>query len=311
MIGFIYLIVGVLLLYYGAEYLIKGGSSIALAAGVKKIVIGLTVVAFGTSLPEFVVSFFSALKKVDSVCVGNVIGSNIINILLVLGIASIIRPINSSRRVITLDIPFLLFLTLLFIFISRDGKLSRIDGVILFAIFLTYMIYILSRRKSENLADIDHNTKGNTLKYIIFTMGGLLGLIIGGNFTVRGAVKVAQLFGIPELFIGLTIVALGTSLPELFTSILAIIRKEQDISLGNIIGSNLFNIAFILGFIAIFNPIKVELSVIKFDNLFMLSITILLAIFLYTGGKISRFEGIIFVLIYFLYVSKLIVEVTG
>jgi len=311
MIGFIYLIVGVLLLYYGAEYLIKGGSSIALAAGVKKIVIGLTVVAFGTSLPEFVVSFFSALKKVDSVCVGNVIGSNIINILLVLGIASIIRPINSSRRVITLDIPFLLFLTLLFIFISRDGKLSRIDGVILFAIFLTYMIYILSRRKSKNLADIDHNTKGNTLKYIIFTMGGLLGLIIGGNFTVRGAVKVAQLFGIPELFIGLTIVALGTSLPELFTSILAIIRKEQDISLGNIIGSNLFNIAFILGFIAIFNPIKVELSVIKFDNLFMLSITILLAIFLYTGGKISRFEGIIFVLIYFLYVSKLIVEVTG
>lgn len=308
MIGFLLIAVGVLFLYLGAEYLVRGGSSIALIAGIKKIVIGLTIVSFGTSLPEFIVSFFSALKKVDSVCVGNVVGSNVINILLVLGVASIVRPINSSRRVMNLDMPFLIFLSLIFLFLCIDGLLSRIDGAILFSLFVIYLGYILKKGREESFNNLGESRKeGGILKYILFTIGGLIGLIVGGHLTVRGAVIVAKSLGIPELFIGLTVVALGTSLPELFTSVVAIIKREEEISLGNIIGSNLFNLAFILGFISIFNPLVIETEVIRFNNIFMVGITFLLSLFLYTGRKISRAEGMIFIALYTLFVTKLIV----
>ena len=308
MIGIPFIVIGVLFLYFGAEYLVRGGSSIALIAGIKKIVIGLTIVSFGTSLPEFIVSFFSALKKVDSVCVGNVVGSNVINILLVLGIASVVRPIKSSGRVMSLDMPFLIFLSLVFSFLCIDGLLSRVDGAILFLLFVAYLWYILKKGKKESFNGLkEGRERGSVLKYTLFTVGGLIGLVVGGHLTVRGAVIVAKSFGIPELFIGLTVVALGTSLPELFTSVVAMIKKEEEISLGNIIGSNLFNLAFILGFISIFNPLIIEQEVIRFNNIFMVGVTFLLSLFLYTGKKISRGEGMIFIALYVLFVTKLIV----
>lgn len=303
----LYFLVGFGLLYFGANFLVRGSSAIAVSMGIKKIVVGLTIVALGTSMPEFVVSFFAAMEKADGVSVGNIVGSNLANILLVLGIAAVIRPIRVRRRIFRLELPVLLFITILFVLFCRDGALVGYEGGIMLAVFIAYMTFIIINRKVREGADIElvPMETGHLIKNSLFTISGLAGLIIGGQLTVRGAIGLAQAFGISDLIIGLTVVALGTSLPELFTSVVAVIKKEDDISIGNIIGSNLFNMAFVLGVIPIIHSLKIDPHVIRVDNFLMLGGTILFSVFLFTGRKLSRLEGVFLLILYALFILNL------
>lgn len=309
----IYLIAGLVLLYYGAEYLVKGSSAIAYSFGMKKMVVGLTVVALGTSMPEFVVSLNSALSQVDSVSVGNIVGSNLANILLVLGVSCFINPVVAEKGTIKVDMPVLIAITILFIIFCFDGLLTGKESLVLLIIFLLYMIYQVKNRKDKSLSQDDLNNleKGHIFKNTVFSIVGIVGLIIGGKFTVEGAVDLAQILGISNLIIGLTVVAIGTSLPELFTSVIAAVRHEHEISVGNVIGSNLFNIAFVLGLVPMIHPLKISPEVVALDNWFMLGITILLGIIVITRKKITRTAGVIFVLLYISYVLNLIFNFTG
>ena len=304
----VFLTIGVVLLYYGADFLVRGSSTIAVSAGVKKIVVGLTLVALGTSMPEFVVSLFAAIKKVDDVSIGNIVGSNLANILLVLGIASMIHPIKAKRRIFILDLPVLIVITGVFVFFCMNGKLSAIEGGILLILFVAYMWFIIANRKvrAERRVDIEKIESGHLVKNIFMTIGGGLALIAGGDSTIRGAIGLARALHVPELIIGLTVIALGTSLPELFTSVIAVIKKEDEISIGNIIGSNLFNTAFVLGIIPMIYQLKVDIKIINFENIFLLGITLLLSVFLLIGRKLSRFEGGFLLLLYILFILNLV-----
>ena len=243
----IYLIAGLIFLYYGAEYLVRGSSSIAYSFGMKKMVVGLTIVALGTSMPEFIVSLNGVLTGADSVSVGNIVGSNLANILLVLGITCVINPVSAQRRTVIIDMPFLILITFLFVIFCLDGILTGRDSIILLILFLAYMIFQIVNRKDKSVEqdEIEVMEKGHLIKNSIFSIGGIIALVLGGNFTVKGAVELAQILGVSNLIIGLTVVAIGTSLPELFTSVIAAVKGEHEISLGNVIGSNLFNIAFV------------------------------------------------------------------
>ncbi len=303
----IYFLAGLVLLYYGANFLVNGSSAIAVSLGVKKIVVGLTLVALGTSMPEFVVSLFGAVEKVDDVSVGNIVGSNLANILLVLGISSFIHPIKAKRRIFFLDFPVLLIITAIFIIFCYDGRLVFYEGTILLTLFVAYMSYIIVNRKvqEENVVEVKNIEKGHISKNIALSILGLGALIMGGNLTVRGAIGLARAFGISELIIGLTIVALGTSLPELFTSVIAVIKREDEISIGNIIGSNLFNTAFVLGIIPMVYSLKIDKSIIRIENPFMMIITLILLIFLFIGKKLSRIEGVFLLILYALFILNL------
>ncbi len=304
----IYLLIGLILLYYGAEWLVKGSSSIAFSFGMKKMVVGLTVVALGTSMPEFVVSLHAALTDNDSVSVGNIVGSNLANILLVLGLSSILNPVNARKSTIYVDMPFLILITVLFNIFCYDGMLAGTDSLILLLLFVGYMTYqVLNRRdKSISQSELPVTEEGHLLKNSILSIVGIIGLVLGGNLTVRGAVDLAQILGVSNLIIGLTVVAIGTSLPELFTSVVAAMRHEHEISIGNVIGSNLFNIAFVLGIVPLIKPMKISPSVISFDNWFMLGVTILLGLIVLIRGKIAKPEGILFILLYLFFILNLI-----
>jgi len=304
----IYLIAGLFLLYYGAEYLVRGSSSIAYSFGMKKMVVGLTIVALGTSMPEFVVSLKGVLSNADSISVGNIVGSNLANILLVLGITCVINPVSAQKRTVIVDMPFLILITVLFIIFCYDGMLTAKDSTILLVLFLGYMVYqiVNSKDKSVNQNDIKEMEKGRLIKNSIYSILGIIGLVLGGNFTVKGAVELAQILGVSNLIIGLTVVAIGTSLPELFTSVIAAIKGEHEISIGNVIGSNLFNIAFVLGVVPLIAPMKISAKVIAFDNWFMLGITILLGIFVFIRKEISRWQGVVLLLLYMFFILNLI-----
>jgi len=304
----LYFLAGFILLYYGAAFLVRGSSSVAVSFGVKKIVVGLTLVALGTSMPEFVVSFFAAVEKVDGVSVGNIVGSNLANILLVLGLASVIRPISVKRRVFLLELPVLLLITGMFVVFCLDGVLKGFEGAIMFTVFVAYMTFIIANRKVREGTEIDFvpMEKGHLIKNTFLTVLGLVGLVVGGQLTVRGAIGVARVFAIPEVIIGLTVVAIGTSLPELFTSVVAVIKKEDEISIGNIIGSNLFNTAFVLGIVPMIHPLNIDRGVIHFENYLMLFVTVLFSIFLFIGRSLSRIEGLILLMIYGFFISNLI-----
>jgi len=304
----LYFLLGFILLYYGADFLVRGSSSIAVSMGVKKIVIGLTIVAMGTSLPEFVVSLFAALEKVDGVSIGNIVGSNLANILLILGLASVIHPIGVRRRIFILELPVLLLITLLFIIFCRNGLLSGLEGSIMLVIFLTYMIFIIANRKVREYLEVGivPVEKGHLRRNALLIILGIAGLIVGGQLTVKGAIGLARFFGISELVIGLTVVAVGTSLPELFTSIVAVIKKEDEISIGNIIGSNMFNTAFVLGLVPLIRPLTIDAKVIHFDNFLMFGVTLLLSGFLIIERRLTRRAGIILLVLYIFFILNLV-----
>lgn len=307
----LYLVGGLIMLFIGAEGLIRGSSNLAIKIGITPLVVGLTVVAFGTSTPELVVSLKAALLGNSSISLGNVVGSNIANIALILGVAAIIKPLDVHANVIMREIPIMIVITVLFLFLLIDGELGFIDGLIFVIGLVIYLIVnVLLARKEKN-PEVDSEFKeGLKSKLgvpvsIVLMLAGLGLLILGANLFVQSAVAIAKMFNVSDAIIGLTIVAIGTSLPELITSIVASYKKEADIAIGNVVGSNIFNILGILGITALIIPISsvglgyVDLGVMLFTAIILFPLS-------RTGFSISRFEGAILLVGYAGYIFYLL-----
>jgi len=305
-------ILGFVFLIKGASWLVEGASGIGRKLGIPPMVIGLTIVALGTSLPEMVISIMASIQGQTDLAISNVLGSNIINILLVLGLTAIIRPFNIERNTTWKEIPFSLMAAIVLVVLANDAyfssqakcinQLNRADGIIFllfFIVFLYYSFSIIPKNKQKNKT----GHKGDNSKHIIFIILGLAGLFFGGRWIVNGTSEVASLLHISNSDAGLFIVAFATSLPELATSAVAALKKEGSIAVGNVIGSNIFNIFLVLGLSAIITPLPFILSSIIDVGAVMLS-TLLLFLFVFTGKgrKVSSFEGLLFLVFYFSFI---------
>jgi cation:H+ antiporter len=314
---------GLVALVVGANLLVRGASRLAAALGISPLVIGLTVVAFGTSAPELAVSVQSAWSGQTDIAVGNVVGSNILNVLLILGLSALIAPLIVAERLVRKEVPLMIGVSILLLLLALDGDVSRIEGALLFAGVLTYMVYLIVQARREGAAA----TAGYDLEFggdaairgrhwvaqIGLVVCGLVLLVVGSNWLVEGAVQTARLLGLSELVIGLTIVAAGTSLPEAAASVVAALRGERDIAVGNVVGSNLFNILAVLGLASLVSPsgLAVPASLLAFDLPVMIAVAIAcLPIFL-SGYRIDRWEGALFLAYYVCYVSYLLLAATG
>lgn len=299
MINILYIIIGITVVLYGAGRLTDGATSLARRMNVPPMIIGLTVVAMGTSMPEFFVSLMSALKGTPDLAVGNVVGSNIFNTLLIVGVAAMVAPMTISRSTVKKDIPFAVLSSVLLTVMCLDGKLSRLDSVVLFAVFICFMAYTLRMARAGK---VDVSSESGTIvemslfKALLYVLIGLAGLIVGSNVFVGGAVDVARSLNISEAVIGLTIVAGGTSLPELATSVVAARKGQSAIAMGNVIGSNVFNILMILGATGIISPMNIE-GITSTDLYVMTGSVVLLWLFSYTKYTVARWEGAVLVTI--------------
>jgi cation:H+ antiporter len=313
------LIAGLLLLVIGAEFLVKGASKIAAALGITPLVIGLTVVAMGTSSPELAVSVMSSLEGKSDIALGNVVGSNIFNVLFILGVSSLIAPLIVAQQLIRLDVPIMIGASLLTLLFAWDGNIQWWEGIILFLIGLAYVVFIirLSRKeKSKAVLEEYKEEYGEQIKpaegkfwvSVLFVIGGLVLLVLGSNWLVESAVAIAQNLGISDLVVGLTIIAAGTSLPEVATSVIATMRGEKDIAVGNVVGSNIFNIFFILSIAAIVSGdgISVPDSAILFDLPIMAAVAVACLPMFFTGRRLDRWEGVVFLGYYIAYTAFLI-----
>lgn len=312
-ISIILLIIGFVILIKGADIFVDGASGIASNFKVPKMLIGLTIVAFGTSAPEFAVSVKSLLSNSGDIVLGNVIGSNILNILLILGASSLVHPLNVKNATVKKELPITMLITTLFIVLLSDNlfdkgltnMFTRSDGIILLLFFSVFIYYLVSmtRNRTEDTTDIKELS---LIKAFIYTIVGIIGIVIGSNFVVDSASKIAALMGVSERMISLTIIALGTSLPELVTSLTATKKGEYDIAIGNVVGSNIFNLGMVIGVpVSIFGGIpKITFSYI--DLIVMLVSAILLFMFSFNDYKLSKKEGIIFLLLFITYYSYVI-----
>ena len=313
----IFIFMGFYLLIKGADFLVDGASNVAKKFHIPTIIIGLTIVAIGTSMPELMVSSTAAIKGYSDMSIGNIIGSNIANLFLILGVCSIIKPLKFQKNTELIENLITIFATLILLFFGNNSKsniISRFDGIILLTCacgFIMYNIY-MAKRNANSIVEIQGTNEENIsiLKSIIYIIIGIVALKIGGDVVVKYVSKVASLLGISEKIISITIVAFATSLPELLTSVNATIKGETDMAIGNIIGSQIFNILLIIGTSAVLYPIKYSLHY-NFDISILLIGTILFAIFPFIGKKhyMTRFNGIIFVLIYTLYLINCIIQV--
>lgn len=308
--------VGFFLLIKGADILIDGASSLARKFGVPPLVVGLTVVAFGTSAPELAVSIIGVLKGSSDLVIGNIVGSNIANILLILGVTATITPIAMKHQVVWKDIPFTLLSALAFLFLANDwifGKspnmISLTDGVLLLVFFSLFLYYTFSVAKKKKNEEEKLFPKHKPLKALLYILLGLLGLVVGGKWIVDGAIAIATGFGVSESIIGLTIVAVGTSLPELATSIVSAFKKETDIAVGNIIGSNIFNTFLILGVSSVVAPLPFSVSS-NSDLILMTGSTMILFLLLFAGKKwvIERWQGAGLVVVYIAYILSFVLR---
>ncbi|MBE6367753.1 MAG: calcium/sodium antiporter [Lentisphaerae bacterium] len=303
-------LIGLILLYYGAEFLVKGGSSIALKMKISPLVIGLTLVAYGTSAPELVVSADAALKGFGDVSIGNIVGSNICNIALILGVCAIITPLQVNKNLLKFDI-YLMIITALALTgcYALSGGVNRWQGAVLLAGCISYTLWSIysSRRQTAASEEVPPPPKYGIIVSLVLVAGGLAALIGGSKLFVNAAIALAQLCGVSDAVIGLTVVAVGTSLPELATSVVAAIRKEQDIAIGNVVGSNIFNVLAILGVAPLISPIKTQ-DISYVDMGLMVFVSILLYPMMKTGMKISRREGIVLLAIYVAYTAYLIIK---
>lgn len=318
-VSFILLIVGFVLLVKGADFFVDGSSSIAKFLKIPSIVIGLTIVAFGTSAPEAAVSIIAGINGSNDIAVGNVIGSNVFNILVVLGVSAAIKSVSIDSQIIKKDYPFMILATLalaLFSFFSFFGNgtvhsISRIEAFILLALMAVFLYSVISsalRTRKENASALeDDKPKYGIGKSILFTLGGLAGIIIGGQLVVDSASDIATGFGMSENLVGLTIVAVGTSLPELVTSIVAARKGESDIAIGNVVGSNVFNILFVLAASAAITPMNIGAQSLV-DLIVLIAITLLTYVFCVTQKKVTRPEGVTLVLMYIGYMTYAIVR---
>ena len=310
-ISIIYILIALVLLYFGANWLVKGSSSLAIKAGISPLVAGLTVVAFGTSSPELVVGVNTAIAGQGYITIGNIIGSNIFNICIILGISALVSPMKVKMQLIKLDIPILIAVSLGFFLLFSDRHISRIEGMILIGGIIAYtIINIRIARREKSIVVLDEFEKsvtGSNVKWYISTgmiLTGIALLVAGSELLVKGAVEIARKLGVGETIIGITIIAAGTSLPELASSILATIRKEYDIAIGNVIGSNIFNILSITGISATINPLS-AIAISNIDLFVMVGVTLLLLPFFRTHYTLKRDEGLFMVAIYGIYMYYL------
>lgn len=316
---------GLVLLVAGAEVLIKGASRLAASVGISPLVVGLTVVAFGTSAPELAVSLSSAVKDQADIALGNVVGSNIFNVLFILGLSAVVAPLIVSQKLLRLEVPLMIASAALVWILGSDGGIGRMDGSLLGAAIIGYTVFAVRQSRKES-AEIQQEYaqefaeapggRGfghSRLGQAVFILAGLAMLVLGSQWLVDGAVMVARVLGVTELVIGLTIVATGTSLPEIATSVMASIRGERDIAVGNVVGSNLFNVLAVLGFSSALSPrgVAVSPAALGFDVPVMVVVSVACLPVFFSGGRISRGEGILFLGYYAAYVTFLVLSSTA
>ena len=298
------LIAGLLLILFGANYLVDGSSSIAKKFGLSEFIIGLTIVGIGTSTPEMVVSFLSAFQGKADMAIGNVVGSNIFNTLMILGVTAVICPVKISRNAVRKDLPLNISVTALLIIlglnatlfgIGKDNVISRIDGIILLAIFAWYLWSSFKNDSDQESSEESDPAKNYSMPIsIVMILGGLAGLVIGGRLFVNSATEIAKTLGMSEKFIAITIMAAGTSMPELATSVVAALKKRGQLALGNVIGSNISNILFILGGSALIHPLSFSgMSAVDLATLFIGSVLILTSAITFKKKQVDRIEGLI------------------
>jgi cation:H+ antiporter len=311
----LFLLLGLVLLYFGAEGLVRGSSSMALRFGVSPLLVGLTVVAFGTSAPEMMVSVKAAYLGQGDISVGNVVGSNICNIGLILGFCALIVPIKVASQIVRIDTPIMIATTALAIALLYDGALSRTEGIIFFLLLVVYVVFSIRLAKkqaadplAQEFSDEMKISKTGVALDVLLVIGGLVMLVFGARFLVDSAIVVAKAFGLSEAVIGLTIVAVGTSLPEFATSLVAAIKKEADIAVGNVVGSNIFNILGILGISAFITPLSSS-GITGIDLGVMAGFALALWGFSASGHRITRIEGLIMMAAYAAYVWWLVARV--
>lgn len=315
--AYILLLVGFVLLIKGADYFVQGASGIARLLRVPPILIGLTIVAFGTSSPEATVSIIAALEGSAGVAVGNVVGSNIFNITLVVGVAAFLYPLKVQSDSIKKEIPFTLLASVALLIVMSDAALqgfggnmiTRADGLIFLLFLSIFMYYVIENglKSRKDAVDSAAPTDIRWGKKVFITLIGLAAIIVGGDFVVDNGTKIAYSLGMSETLVGLTIIAVGTSLPELVTSITAALKKESEIAIGNIIGSNIFNILFVLGVSSVISPLSVSGEVVT-DVVFMIVLTMVLLIFARTGYKIGKLEGVVLAIAYVVYLVYIIMR---
>lgn len=306
-VGWLQLIGGLLILLAGGEFLVRSSVRLALHLNISSIVIGLTVVSFGTSFPELVVSVNAALDGHPDISLGNVVGSNIANLGLVLGLTAVVFPISVQRASVVLHWPLMLLSTLLLIVFSWDLTIDTWEAFILVGCLIAYNILVIKisgGSKSEEIEEVDasiEKSKSGLIRTIIILVASIALLIFGADLLVDGAIVVARSFGLEERIIAISVIAFGTSAPELATSLIAVYKKETSIGIGNLIGSNIFNILAILGITGILHPIQVNPVILSFDLIWVLGIPLLLTPFLLSRMKVSRLEGVILVGLYITY----------
>ena len=315
------LLAGLVLLVFGAEWLVRGAARLASSFGVAPLIVGLTVVAFGTSAPELAVSVQAAYSGSADIALGNVVGSNICNVLLILGLAAIVAPLVVHRQLVILDVPLMIGISVLVLVLGLDGRIGRGDGVLLFVGLIGYVSFLLikSRRSGGEIPEELKDAIGEegakpapVWKDLLLIVLGLAALVGGSNLFVSGAVTIATLLGWSELVIGLTVIAIGTSLPEIATSVMAVIRGQRDIAVGNAVGSNIFNLLSVLGIASIVAPdgISVPPDAINFDLPVMIAVAVACLPIFFSGHRIDRWEGGLFFAYYVIYTAYLILRST-
>jgi cation:H+ antiporter len=306
------LIAGLALLIVGAEMLVKGASRVAAGFGISPLVIGLTVVAFGTSSPEMAISVSSAWKGEADIAVGNVVGSNIFNVLFILGLSALITPLVVSKQLVKLDVPLMIGVSVLAFLFAMDGRIAFWEGAILFAGVIGYCILAIRVGKASGETGEAIEANGHWAKDIGLILAGLVLLVLGSQWLVSAAITIATAMGVSELVIGLTIVAAGTSMPEVATSVTAAIRGQRDIAVGNVVGSNIFNILAVLGLTAMVAPAGLPVSdaAIRFDFPVMMAVAVACLPIFFVGYTIQRWEGAMFLGYYIAYSAYLILAAT-
>ena len=290
------LVLGFAMLIKGADWFVEGTSGIARKMGIPQLVVGLTIVAMGTSAPEAAVSITAALKGTADIAVGNVVGSNILNIFIILGVTSVITTVAIQKSTLKIEIPYMIFISILFVVMGMSGnKISRIEGVILWVFFIIYLVYLFILAK--NGKEENEKVETSTIKLLLSAIVGAVIVVLGSNVTVDSATEIAKAFGMTDRFIGLTIVALGTSLPELVTSVTAARKGNADIAIGNVVGSNLFNILFVLGTSSLIIPIDYK-SNFLIDGIVAIAACIILWIAVFRKLELRRVWGIVMLTCY-------------
>ena len=309
-LNIILILIGIVLVVKGADWLTNGAVSVATRLHISQMVIGLTIVAMGTSMPEFCVSFVSALKGTPDLAVGNVVGSNIFNALLIVGVAAMVAPMAIMKKTVKVDIPVGVVASLLLLILCLDGSISRFDAGAMFLLFLMYMYYTVKGAKKGSTDSSSTATVYSGWKSALLMVIGLAGLIGGSEVFVEGATKVAQALGVSDAIIGLTIVAGGTSLPELATSVVSARKGNSGIAIGNVLGSNIFNILMILGVTGLISPMSYS-GITLVDMSVMVVSMLLLWMFSFTKYTVARWEGAVLILIYFVYLTYLVMGAMG